>query len=102
LSLSPHPPNGARTFYIGDPALAKLEVQDILSKKDEYDLDKDGVLDEKELELAMEKEAKNTWVKVNTLFATHPPTYKRIMLLREIDQEMETGKFTSSNIYKHV
>jgi heat shock protein HtpX len=102
LSLSPKPPSGARTFYIGDPALAKLEVQDILSKKEEYDLDHDGVLDERELELAMEKEAKNTWVKVNTLFATHPPTYKRILLLREIDKEMDTGKFTSDRIYTHI
>jgi heat shock protein HtpX len=102
LSLSPKPPSGARTFYIGDPAMAKQEFQGILSKKQEYDLDKDGVLDEKELELAMEKEAQNTWVKVNTLFATHPPTYKRILLLREIEKEMETGKFTSSRIYTHI
>lgn len=102
LSLSPKPPSGARTFYIGDPALAKQEVSDILSKKEEYDLDHNGVLDERELELAMEKEAKNTWVKVNTLFATHPPTFKRILLLREIDKEMESGKFTSSSIYTHV
>jgi heat shock protein HtpX len=102
LSLSPKPPSGARTFYIGDPALAKLEVSDILSKKEEYDLDHNGVLDERELELAMEKEAKNTWVKVNSLFATHPPTFKRILLLREIDKEMESGKFTSSSIYTHV
>jgi heat shock protein HtpX len=102
LSLSPKPTGGARTFFIGDPALAKQEIQEILSKKEEYDFDKDGVLDEKELELAMEKEAKNTWVKVNTLFATHPPTYKRILLLREIDKEMETGKFTSSSIYTHI
>lgn len=102
LSLSPKPPSGARTFYIGDPALAKEEVQEILSKKEDYDLDHNGVLDERELELAMEKEAKNTWVKVNALFATHPPTFKRILLLREIDQEMETGKFTSSRIYAHV
>jgi heat shock protein HtpX len=102
LSLSPKLPGGARTFYIGDPALAKEEIQEILSKKEEYDLDHDGVLDEKELELAMEKEAKHTWVKVNALFATHPPTYKRILLLREIDKEMETGKFTSSRIYTHI
>jgi heat shock protein HtpX len=102
LSLSPEPANGARAFYIGDPALAKSEFKDILMKKDEYDLDKDGVLDERELELAMEKEAKNTWVKVNTLFATHPPTYKRILLLREIENEMESGKFTSDRIYTHV
>jgi Zn-dependent protease with chaperone function len=102
LSLSPKPPSGARTFYIGDPAMAKMEFQDIISKKQEYDLDKDGVLDERELELAMEKEAKNTWVKVNTLFATHPPTFKRILLLREIEKEMDTGKFTSSNIYARI
>jgi heat shock protein HtpX len=102
LSLSPKPPSGARTFYIGDPALARQEVQEILTKKEEYDLDKNGVLDERELELAMEKEAKNTWVRVNTLFATHPPTYKRILLLRDIEKEMETGKFTSSRIYTHI
>lgn len=102
LSLSPKPPSGVRTFYIGDPALAKQEFQEILFKKDEYDLDKNGVLDERELELAMEKEAKNTWLKVNTLFATHPPTYRRILLLREIENEMESGKFTSDRIYVHV
>ncbi|MEM2102241.1 MAG: zinc metalloprotease HtpX [Candidatus Bathyarchaeia archaeon] len=102
LSLSPKPPSGARTFYIGDPATAKLEFQSIIARKQEYDLDKDGVLDERELELAMEKEAKNTWVKVNSLFTTHPPTYKRILLLREIEKEMETGKFTSNNIYSHI
>lgn len=102
LSLSPEPTSGARTFYIGDPALAKQEFENILWKKEEYDLDKDGVLDEKELELAMEKEAKNTWVKVNTLFATHPPTYKRILLLREIENEMESGKFISDRIYVRI
>lgn len=102
LSLSSKPPSGVRTFYIGDPALAKDEFREILFKKEEYDLDKDGVLDERELELAMEKEAKNTWVKVNTLFATHPPTYKRILLLREIENEMASGRFTSERIYEHV
>lgn len=102
LSLSPKPPGGARTFYIADPVLAKQEFQEILSRKEDYDLDKNGVLDERELELAMEREAHNAWVKVNTLFATHPPTYKRILLLREIDKEMESGKFTSSTIYKHI
>lgn len=102
LSLSPKPPSGVRTFCIGDPALAKQEFQDILSKKGEYDLDKDGVLDERELELAMEKGVKNTWVKINTLFATHPPTYKRILVLREIENEMESGKFTSDRIYTYI
>jgi len=102
LSLSPKPPSGARAFYIGDPALAKQEIQHIMSRKEEYDLDKDGVLDERELQLAMEKEAKSTWSKINTWFSTHPPTFKRILLLSEIEREMETGRYTSDRVYNHV
>jgi Zn-dependent protease with chaperone function len=102
LSLSPKNPSGARTFFICDPAQAKLECQDILENKEEFDLDKNDVLDEHELELAMEKEAQNTWRKINLLFATHPPTYKRILLLREIEKEMDSGKFSSDRIYEHV
>ena len=102
LSLSPMPPHGARTLYIGDPALAKLEFQGIIDRKQEYDLDKDGVLDEKELELAMEKEAKSSWAALNRLFATHPPTYRRVLLLREIENEMESGRYTSQRMYAHI
>jgi heat shock protein HtpX len=102
LSLAPNASAEARSFYIEDPALAKQEVQMIMEKKDEYDLDKDGVLDERELELAMEKEAKSTWVQMNSLFATHPPTFKRILLLREIENEMNTGMYTSDRVYAHV
>jgi len=102
LSLSPKPPHGARTLYIGDPALAKQEVQGIIDRKAEYDLDKDGVLDERELELAMEKEAKSTWTKVNSWFTTHPPTFQRILLLREIDKEMESGTYSSKRIYTRI
>jgi len=102
LSLSPKPPHGARTLYIGDPALAKQEVQGIISRKEEYDLDKDGVLDEKELELAMEKEAKSTWRKINTWFTTHPATFQRILLLREIEKEMESGTYSGKRIYDHI
>jgi heat shock protein HtpX len=102
LSLSPNPPHGARTLFISDPALAKQECHDILCNKEEFDLDKDGVLNERELELAMEKEAKNTWMKINTLFATHPPTFKRILLLREIDKEMQNGRFSVDKIYDHI
>jgi len=102
LSLSPKPPSGVRAFYIEDPALAKEEIQPIMEKKDEYDLNKDGVLDERELELAMEKEAKSTWVKINALFATHPPTFRRILLLDEIQQEMDSGRYTSDRVYAHV
>jgi heat shock protein HtpX len=102
LSISPKAPQGARAFYIGDPALAKQEISEIMENKNSYDLDNDGVLDERELELAMEKESKSTWNQLNSLFATHPPTFKRILLLREIEEEMETGKYTSDRVYAHV
>jgi heat shock protein HtpX len=102
LSLSEKPPTGARAFYIGDPAMAKQEMADVMDKKQEYDLDHDGVLDEHELELAMEKEAKSTWARMNTWFSTHPPTFRRIMLLREIEGEMTSGQYTSDRIYAHV
>lgn len=102
LSLSPKPPEGVRAFYIGDPAQAKQEIREIMDKKQDYDLDHDGLLNEKELELAMEKEAKSTWRTINTWFSTHPPTFKRIMMLHEIEQEMQTGKYSSDRVYAHV
>jgi heat shock protein HtpX len=102
LSLSSKPPSGARAFYIGDPAMAKEEMAEIMDKKQEYDLDHDGVLDERELELAMEKEAQSTWAKVNSIFSTHPPTFKRVLMLREIEGEMRSGEYTSDRMYAHV
>ncbi len=102
LSLSPKPPHGARTLYIGDPALAKQECKGIIERKVEYDLDKDGVLDERELELAMEREAKSRWTTINTWFATHPATFQRILVLREIEKEMESGRYSSQRVYIHV
>jgi len=102
LSLRPEETPGTRALFISDPALARQEVGSIMDKREEYDLDKDGVLDQRELELAMEKEAKSTWASVNAAFSTHPPTYKRILLLHQIEEEMRTGNYTSTDIYKHV
>ena len=102
LSLSSKPPSGARALYIADPAMAKQEIAEIVEKKDEYDLDHNGVLDERELEHAMENEAKSTWHKINTWFSTHPPTFRRILLLREIEEEMQSGKYASDRIYAKV
>jgi heat shock protein HtpX len=102
LSIAPKVPTDARSFYIEDPTQAKQEIAQIMEKKNEYDLDHDGVLDERELEHAMEKEAKSTWSQMNSLFATHPPTFKRILLLREIENEMNTGKYSSDRVYAHV
>ena len=102
LSIAPGEPHGARAFFIEDPAQAKQDVARIIDQKSKYDLDHDGVLSERELELAMETEAKSNWRKAAELFMTHPPTYKRILMLREIEQDMNTGNFQQSSIYKHV
>jgi heat shock protein HtpX len=102
LSLSPKPSTHARTFYIGDPAMAKLEFRRIVERKDAYDLDHDGVLDEHELQLAMEREASSAIYTSNRWLSTHPPTYRRILLLREIEEEMKTGRYSNERIYAHV
>ncbi len=102
LSLSPEEPHGARALYISDPALAKQEMNQVMEHVNRYDLNKDGVLDEHELELAMEQEAKSRWSTLNQAFATHPPTYKRLLLLRQIDQEITSRGLQTSNIYEHA
>ncbi len=102
LSLSPEEPHGARAFFIEDPAQAKQEVASIIDQRSKYDLDRDGVLSERELESAMQQEAKSTWRRVNSLLSTHPPTYKRILLLREMEQDIGSGTFQQTDIYRHV
>lgn len=102
LSLSPEEPHGARALYISDPALAKQEMGQVMEHVNQYDLNKDGVLDEHELELAMEQEAKSRWGNLNRAFATHPPTYKRLQLLRQIDQEIQSHGPQTANIYEHA
>jgi len=104
LSTRPMEVHGARAFFVEDPATASKEIGEIISKMDEYDLNKDGVLDEKELQLAMEKEAEKVsrWNKFNMLFSTHPPTFKRILLLSLIEKELRLGRFTKENIYKYI
>src|SRR5213083_1214917 len=102
LSLAPGQAHGARAFFIEDPAQAKQDVASIMDQKSKYDLDKDGVLDERELEAAMEQEAKSNWRKAAELFMTHPPTYKRILMLRQIEQDMRSGNFEQNNAYDHV
>ncbi|MCD6461251.1 MAG: M48 family metalloprotease [Thermoplasmata archaeon] len=89
LSISKESHSVARSFYIGDPETAKKEVAGILRNPHEYDLNGDGVLDQRELELALEKEAeKHRKSRLLTLFSTHPPTYARIKALKQLEQEM--------------
>ncbi len=104
LSLSQSDTTGARALYISDPSLAKEEIGSILEHKSRYDLDRNGVLDERELELAMESEAKTRWGGFNELFSTHPPTYKRLLLLRQIENEISsTGMQPQlADVYKRI
>jgi len=102
LSIIPQKSTQVRTFYIGDPTMTKQEIQTLMKNKQEYDLDKDGILDEVELQRAMQKEAKTTWNSLNNWFSTHPPTFKRIMLLREIEKEMDTGRYSYKNVYSKI
>jgi heat shock protein HtpX len=102
LSLSPQEPHGARALFISDPALAKDEVREIMNQKEKYDLDHNGVLDEHELELAMQQEAQSRWRSINEAFSTHPPTYKRLLMLRQIDQEITSRGLQTDNIYAQV
>jgi len=102
LSLSAEEPHGARAFFIEDPAQAKQEISSIVENKSQYDLDRDGVLSERELEKAMEAEASSNWRKATELFMTHPPVYKRILMLRQIEQEMGSGVYQQQGVYRHV
>ncbi len=102
LSLSQKENAGARVYYIGDPVSAKMEISSIMEKREQYDLDGDGVLDEYELEKAMEVEARNRWSNWNELGSTHPPTFKRILQLKQIEEEISTGGDLGQNIYKHI
>lgn len=91
LSLAPKDQAGrARSFYIADGVAAAAEIRNIADNKGQYDLNGDGVIDERELELALEQEQTRggTWAE---LHSTHPPTYKRIQALRSIEEEMRTG-----------
>ena len=99
LSLSNDRPGAARSFYIGDPVTAKREIASIMQNKNAYDLDGDGVLNERELKRAMEVEAKRKRHREFT--STHPSTFRRIQLLKEIEEDMKHGGL-GKDIYRHI
>ncbi len=106
LSLSPPEEKSnasARQFYIGNVQAAHNEMDRIMKNKSKYDLDGDGVIDENELQLAMAEEAKTSaWDRWNGLFRTHPPTFKRILSLKELEKEMNKGRLTKNETYEKV
>jgi heat shock protein HtpX len=106
LSLAPKEQkskNAARAFYIGDVQNAHKEIDRIKRNKDKYDLDGDGVIDENELHLAMADESnRSAWDRFGGLLSTHPPTFKRILALKDMERDMEKGTVGRDHIYEKV
>ena len=94
-------PTGLRAFMIGDPVKAATDYNELRTKMNAYDLDKDGQLDAYELQKAVDVERKSHWRRANELFQTHPPTYQRILVLEEMDEELKKGGLPR-NIYQFV
>jgi len=99
LSLSREKPGAARSFYIGDPVTAKREIASIMQNKSKYDLDGDGVLDERELNRAMEQEAKHKRHREFT--STHPTPLIPIQLHRQIEEDLKHGG-AGPDMYRHI
>ncbi len=96
-------PSGLRAFYIGDPVKAREDYEDLRQRMQAYDLNHDGQIDQYELQKALEAEKKSHWRRANELFATHPPTIQRILMLEQMEQEIhQTGGRLPANIYKFV
>ena len=106
LSLAPpeqKAKNAARSFYIGDVQNAQNEMDIIMRNKNKYDLDGDGVIDENELEQAMQDEAnRSTWDRFGGLLSTHPPTFKRILALKAMEKDFKKGQISDEKIYEKV
>jgi len=94
-------PSGLRAFMIGDPVKADRDYAVLQGKMTQYDLDRDGQIDAYELQKAIEAERRSHWSRANELFSTHPPTYKRILKLEEIEEEMKQSGLPA-DVYKFV
>ena len=77
------------------------DCDEMRQKMSAYDLDKDGQIDSYELGKAIEQERKSHWRRANELFSTHPPTYRRILMLEEMEEEIKKGGLPP-NIYQFV
>ncbi|MCL4326538.1 MAG: zinc metalloprotease HtpX [Candidatus Thermoplasmatota archaeon] len=81
-----------RAFYAVDPYNA---MDDMNEMKQKIPDNATGVkiANERELRKRMEEEAhSNFFTKIHRLFATHPPTYKRIIALLDLEKELNKVK----------
>ena len=94
-------PSGLRAFFIGDPVKAGNDYGALRDRMARYDIDRDGQIDAYELQKALEQERRNPWSRANDLFATHPPTYKRILMLEQMEEEIKQSGLPR-DIYRFV
>jgi len=94
-------PSGLRAFMIGDPVHAADDYRLLRDRMSKYDLDRDGQLDAYEVQKAMEEERRSHWRRANDLFSTHPPTYARILMLEQLEEEIKRGGLPA-NVYQFV
>jgi heat shock protein HtpX len=74
---------GVRAFFIADPVNAGKDVE-ILEER--------GMISDKEIARTIEVgRMKNSFLSLNTILSTHPPVYKRLENLAEIDNDMRKG-----------
>ena len=94
-------PSGLRAFFIGDPVKAVQDYATLQTRMYQFDLDRDGQIDAYELQRAIAMERASHWSRANDLLSTHPATYKRILMLEEIEEEMKRGGLPQ-DVYKFV
>jgi heat shock protein HtpX len=101
LARDEEEPSGLRAFMIGDPVRAAADYGLLQDRMSRYDLDHDGQLDKYELGKAVNEERHSHWRRANELFSTHPPTYERILMLEQLEEEIKRGSLPA-NVYEFV
>jgi Zn-dependent protease with chaperone function len=75
---------GVRAFFIADPVNAQKEVET---------LEERGMVSDREIARTIEVgRMKNSFLSLNTILSTHPPVYKRLENLAEIDKDLRKGR----------
>jgi heat shock protein HtpX len=76
---------GLRAFFIADPVNANEEVEKLKER---------GLVSDKQVAMAIQAgRQKNSLLNLNALFATHPPVYRRLENLSEIEDDLrKTGQ----------
>jgi heat shock protein HtpX len=84
LAQSRHKAMGVRAFFIADPVNAAKDVE-VLEER--------GMVSDQEIARTIEVgRAKNSFLGLNTILSTHPPVYRRLENLAEIDKSLRKAR----------